>query len=234
MPDVPTARELGATSEVPPGHNGLYAPAGLPPRSRRRWSATAPTRSRATCCARCSPIPARPSAISVAPTSWRRRWPTTSSRASSSAGLGSPPNRFCGPISLSTRRLGRRRIKPFQTIMARQAPAFGRRLRMAISLKVNGVSRSVTAEPDTPLLYVLRNDLELNGAKYRLRTGAVRRLHGAGRRQGRALLRDRRSAGSRRARSPPSRVSVRATSCMRCSTPSSRSRRRSAATAPAA
>ena len=30
-PDVPTARELGATSEVPPGHNGLYAPAGLPP-----------------------------------------------------------------------------------------------------------------------------------------------------------------------------------------------------------
>ncbi len=37
---------------------------------------------------------------------------------------------------------------------------------MAVSLKVNGVSRSVPAEPDTPLLYVLRNDLELNGAKY--------------------------------------------------------------------
>ena len=36
---------------------------------------------------------------------------------------------------------------------------------MAINLKVNGVPRSVTAEPDTPLLYVLRNDLELNGAK---------------------------------------------------------------------
>jgi tripartite-type tricarboxylate transporter receptor subunit TctC len=29
-PDVPFARELGATSEVPPGHNGLYAPDGLP------------------------------------------------------------------------------------------------------------------------------------------------------------------------------------------------------------
>jgi tripartite-type tricarboxylate transporter receptor subunit TctC len=29
-PDVPTARELGATSDVPPGHNGLYAPSGLP------------------------------------------------------------------------------------------------------------------------------------------------------------------------------------------------------------
>ena len=37
---------------------------------------------------------------------------------------------------------------------------------MAINLKVNGVPRSVMAEPDTPLLYVLRNDLELNGAKY--------------------------------------------------------------------
>jgi len=37
---------------------------------------------------------------------------------------------------------------------------------MATNLKVNGVSRSVTAEPDTPLLYVLRNDFELNGAKY--------------------------------------------------------------------
>jgi nicotinate dehydrogenase subunit A len=37
---------------------------------------------------------------------------------------------------------------------------------MATSLKVNGVSRSVTADPDTPLLYVLRNDLELNGPKF--------------------------------------------------------------------
>jgi nicotinate dehydrogenase subunit A len=37
---------------------------------------------------------------------------------------------------------------------------------MAINLTVNGESRSVPAEPDTPLLYVLRNDLELNGAKF--------------------------------------------------------------------
>src|SRR5262245_12082123 len=37
---------------------------------------------------------------------------------------------------------------------------------MAISLTVNGASRSVPAEPDTPLLYVLRNDLALNGAKF--------------------------------------------------------------------
>ena len=37
---------------------------------------------------------------------------------------------------------------------------------MTISLKVNGTAHSVPAEPDTPLLYVLRNDLALNGAKF--------------------------------------------------------------------
>lgn len=35
-----------------------------------------------------------------------------------------------------------------------------------IMLNVNGASRQVDAELDTPLLYVLRNDLQLNGAKY--------------------------------------------------------------------
>src|SRR5882672_6633275 len=37
---------------------------------------------------------------------------------------------------------------------------------MSISLKVNGSRQSVPAEADTPLLYVLRNDLALNGAKF--------------------------------------------------------------------
>ena len=37
---------------------------------------------------------------------------------------------------------------------------------MAVTLTVNGSRRSVPAEPDTPLLYVLRNDFELNGAKF--------------------------------------------------------------------
>jgi len=37
---------------------------------------------------------------------------------------------------------------------------------MAVSLKVNGASHSTPAEPDTPLLYVLRDYLELNGAKF--------------------------------------------------------------------
>ena len=33
-------------------------------------------------------------------------------------------------------------------------------------LRVNGEARDVTAEGDTPLLYILRNDLELSGAKF--------------------------------------------------------------------
>lgn len=34
------------------------------------------------------------------------------------------------------------------------------------SLKINGQTRQVDSEPDTPLLYVLRDELQLNGAKY--------------------------------------------------------------------
>ena len=37
---------------------------------------------------------------------------------------------------------------------------------MALTLTVNGRRRTVPAAPDTPLLYVLRNDLELNAAKF--------------------------------------------------------------------
>jgi nicotinate dehydrogenase subunit A len=35
-----------------------------------------------------------------------------------------------------------------------------------IELKVNGHTHTVSADPDTPLLYVLRGDLQLNAAKY--------------------------------------------------------------------
>src|SRR4051812_23300932 len=37
---------------------------------------------------------------------------------------------------------------------------------MGVSLKVNGTAHSVMADPDTALLYVLRNDLGLNAAKF--------------------------------------------------------------------
>jgi nicotinate dehydrogenase subunit A len=37
---------------------------------------------------------------------------------------------------------------------------------MALTLTVNGKGRTTPASPDTPLLYVLRNDFELNAAKF--------------------------------------------------------------------
>lgn len=37
---------------------------------------------------------------------------------------------------------------------------------MTLTLNVNGTDHAVDADPSTPLLYVLRNDLQLNGAKY--------------------------------------------------------------------
>jgi nicotinate dehydrogenase subunit A len=36
----------------------------------------------------------------------------------------------------------------------------------SFALRVNGETRTVVVEGDTPLLYVLRNDLELNGPKF--------------------------------------------------------------------
>src|SRR5881409_2230203 len=36
----------------------------------------------------------------------------------------------------------------------------------SFTLRVNGETRTVSVEPDTPLLYILRNDLELNGPKF--------------------------------------------------------------------
>ncbi|MEN3295941.1 MAG: nicotinate dehydrogenase subunit [Burkholderiales bacterium] len=37
---------------------------------------------------------------------------------------------------------------------------------MSVTLKVNGKKRTSPAAPDTPLLYVLRNDFELNSCKF--------------------------------------------------------------------
>jgi nicotinate dehydrogenase subunit A len=37
---------------------------------------------------------------------------------------------------------------------------------MATKFKLNGTDQSIDTDPDTPLLYVLRNDLKLNGAKF--------------------------------------------------------------------
>ena len=37
---------------------------------------------------------------------------------------------------------------------------------MPVSLRINGKPHRLDVDPDTPLLYVLRNDLGLNGPKF--------------------------------------------------------------------
>ena len=37
---------------------------------------------------------------------------------------------------------------------------------MTVTVNINGVDHRLDADPSTPLLYVLRDDLKLNGAKY--------------------------------------------------------------------
>jgi len=37
---------------------------------------------------------------------------------------------------------------------------------MSVSIRVNGRNHTLEVDPSTPLLYVLRNDLELNGPKF--------------------------------------------------------------------
>jgi len=81
-----------------------------------------------------------------------------------------PGSRACAPPAIvSARLLPRHRRgldaapKPEQDAVAAIQAEF---CVMVVSLKVNGAVHGVAAEPDTPLLYVLRNDLGLNAAKF--------------------------------------------------------------------
>ena len=53
-----------------------------------------------------------------------------------------------------------------------------------LKIKVNGLVHSVTASLDTPLLYVLHNELHLHGPALWLRACAVWRVFGVVGRQG--------------------------------------------------
>ncbi len=48
-----------------------------------------------------------------------------------------------------------------------------------ITLTLNGERRTFDGDPETPLLWVLRDRLELTGTKYALRHGPLRSVHGA-------------------------------------------------------
>jgi aerobic-type carbon monoxide dehydrogenase small subunit (CoxS/CutS family) len=49
---------------------------------------------------------------------------------------------------------------------------------MAPVITVNGSKHTVQASPDTPLLYVLRNELNLRGSRFWVWPGPVRGVHG--------------------------------------------------------
>ena len=112
-----------------------------------------------------------------------------------------------------------------------------------LKIKVNGLVHNVTASLDTPLLYVLHNELHLHGPALRLRSGAVRCVLGAAGRQGDPLVRDAGRRGERQgdhdarghaARCTRSRAARRPRGrprCIRCSRPGSTCRCRTAATA---
>jgi nicotinate dehydrogenase subunit A len=51
-------------------------------------------------------------------------------------------------------------------LLSDKTRAQGAAMPQTYNLRVNGESREVSLEGDTPLLYVLKNDLELSGAKF--------------------------------------------------------------------
>src|SRR5215204_1037942 len=76
-----------------------------------------------------------------------------------------PPSR-CVRAALSICHSGRGRVRG--TMASRRSPgATGDNgVNMKLTLNVNGQSRSVDVDPQTPLLWVLRDELELKGTKF--------------------------------------------------------------------
>ncbi len=57
-----------------------------------------------------------------------------------------------------------------------------------VKLHVNGATHQVDVDPSTPLLYVLRNDLDSAWATLRMRPRSVQRVHGHHGRRSNTLL----------------------------------------------
>ena len=100
-----------------------------------------------------------------------------------------------------------------------------------ISLRVNNQTRVVEADPRTPLLYVLRDDLELHGPRFGCGLGQCGACTVIMDGKRRALLQRARERGAEYARSPRSKAWARSSIRTRCRRRSSRSRRRNAPTA---
>ena len=59
-----------------------------------------------------------------------------------------------------------------------------------ITLKVNGAPRQYDGDPDMPLLWYLRDEIQLTGTKFGCGAGTVRSLHGSPQRRSGAQLPD--------------------------------------------
>ena len=91
---------------------------------------------------------------------------------------------------------------------------------LMVALIINDVSHQLDIEPDTPLLWVLRDELGLTGTKYGCGIALMRRLHRAFERRGDASRARSRSAMPTAPGSPPSR-GFRPTASIRCNRPGS-------------
>ena len=83
-------------------------------------------------------------------------------------------------------------------------------------LTINGKSYDLDVEPETPLLWAIREKVGPDRHQVRLRHRPMRRLHRAHRRRGDALLLRSREPMPKASRSPPSKAWPRAASCTRC------------------
>jgi len=98
-------------------------------------------------------------------------------------------------------------------------------------LRVNQSFATVDCDGQTPLLYVLRNDLALNGPKFGCGSWPVWRVHRPDRRQAGSVVRHAGRVPLATARLPRLMGSRKAAHRIRCSARSSKRRPRNAATA---
>ena len=76
-----------------------------------------------------------------------------------------------------------------------------------VAFTLNGQKRELALDGETPLLWALREHLQLTGTKFGCGVAPVRRLHGPHRRQRRCAPASPRCRWSRAGRSPPSKGS---------------------------
>src|SRR5688572_2706930 len=71
-----------------------------------------------------------------------------------------------GPATPATSRRRWRSAAPFHRVFSATRSSRQERPMSEVSLRVNGQAHTVDVDPSTPLLYILRNDLGLQGPRF--------------------------------------------------------------------